>query len=310
MLELWTLILLHRDLVGWDWLYKVLVHPQNKGFDLWKTFNCQIMQMITGIVNQYCFHSCTVSFKVHLCSTMWSLQWSCAPRITKRADYYYCFILMTLSGCYVLLNCCLMSCLSKWILPFLSFKTRITGMHGCHTSVPKYIMSKAIAVYWVEGVLIYKYIYIERKFKSAQEFCSLANEWIEILYCRELGSKEAKGFARHGHSQMMQTGTVTLGMTKRCVCALVSVCVGGGLTAVSNGSCLTGPWEIELKRSIRYNVNNDPSSHCAAQDKSIKDPSRPVITILCQQHEQKMSVREREKWGNKRGWIQNTKQFS
>lgn len=53
-----------------------------------------------------------------------------------------------------------------------------------------------------------------------------------------------------------------------CVCVLVM-----GLTAVSNGSCLTGPWEMESKRSIRYNVNNDPSSHCAARDKSIKDPS-------------------------------------
>lgn len=65
---------------------------------------------------------------------------------------------------------------------------------------------------------------------------------------------------------------------------VVRVCLVGaaGVAAVSNGSCLTGPWEIELKRSIRYNVNNDPSSHCAAQDKSIKDPSRPVIAIPCQ----------------------------
>lgn len=72
-----------------------------------------------------------------------------------------------------------------------------------------------------------------------------------------------------------------------CPSVCVCLCGGGGVgaagvAAVSNGSCLTGPWEIELKRSIRYNVNNDPSSHCAAQDKSIKDPSRPVIAILCQ----------------------------
>lgn len=63
-----------------------------------------------------------------------------------------------------------------------------------------------------------------------------------------------------------------------CACVFRGGGVGAvGVAAVSNGSCLTGPWEIELKRSIRYNVNNDPSSHCAAQDKSIKDPSRPVI---------------------------------
>jgi len=49
-----------------------------------------------------------------------------------------------------------------------------------------------------------------------------------------------------------------------------------GLTAVSNGSCVTEPWEMELKQSICYNVNNDPSSHCAARDKSIKDPSHPI----------------------------------
>lgn len=79
-------------------------------------------------------------------------------------------------------------------------------------------------------------------------------------------------------------------MRKGCVC----VCVVG-LTAVSNGSCLTGPWEMESKRSIRYNVNNDPSFHCAARDKSIKDPSHPVITILCQQHTERQRVRGKGK---------------
>lgn len=38
------------------------------------------------------------------------------------------------------------------------------------------------------------------------------------------------------------------------------------MTTVSNGSCVTGPWEMESKRSICYNVNNDPSFHCAARD--------------------------------------------
>lgn len=83
------------------------------------------------------------------------------------------------------------------------------------------------------------------------------------------------------------------------VCVYV---VAVGLTAVSNGSCLTGPWEMESKRSIRYNVNNDPSSHCAAWDKSIKDPSHPVITLLCQQQTEKESERK-EKRGSKREWI-------
>lgn len=73
-----------------------------------------------------------------------------------------------------------------------------------------------------------------------------------------------------------------------------------GVAAVSNGSCLTGPWEIELKRSIRYNVNNDPSSHCAAQDKSIKDPSRPVIAIPFQRLAERAAAhrrgRGREEW--------------
>lgn len=73
-----------------------------------------------------------------------------------------------------------------------------------------------------------------------------------------------------------------------------------GVAAVSNGSCLTGPWEIELKRSIRYNVNNDPSSHCAAQDKSIKDPSRPVIAIPCQRLAERAAAHRRgrgsEEW--------------
>lgn len=73
-----------------------------------------------------------------------------------------------------------------------------------------------------------------------------------------------------------------------------------GVAAVSNGSCLTGPWEIELKRSIRYNVNNDPSSHCAVQDKSIKDPSRPVIAIPCQRLVERAAAHRRgrgsEEW--------------
>lgn len=69
-----------------------------------------------------------------------------------------------------------------------------------------------------------------------------------------------------------------------------------GETAVSNGSCLTGPWEMELKRSIRYNVNNDPSSHCGAQDKSIKDSSHSVITILCQMHAENESERSKREW--------------
>lgn len=77
-----------------------------------------------------------------------------------------------------------------------------------------------------------------------------------------------------------------------CVCLRVGwVGVGWGWkgAAVSNGSCLTG------KRSICYNVNNDPSSYCAARDKSIKDPSRPIITILCQQPAEGLRVMEREK---------------
>lgn len=57
-----------------------------------------------------------------------------------------------------------------------------------------------------------------------------------------------------------------------------------GGAAVSNGSCLTG------KRSICYNVNIDPFSYCAARDKSIKDPSRPIITIHCQQPAEGMRV--------------------
>lgn len=61
------------------------------------------------------------------------------------------------------------------------------------------------------------------------------------------------------------------------------------MAAVSNGSCLKG------KRSICYNVNNDPSSYCAARDKSIKDPSRPIIAILCQQPAEVMRVTEKEK---------------
>lgn len=80
-----------------------------------------------------------------------------------------------------------------------------------------------------------------------------------------------------------------------CVCVLVM-----GLTAVSNGSCLTGPWEMESKRSIRYNVNNDPSSHCAARDKSIKDPSpcrrhHPLPTAY------RKKKRERE-WKRAKEW--------
>lgn len=78
---------------------------------------------------------------------------------------------------------------------------------------------------------------------------------------------------------------------------------GGGGAAVSNGSCLTG------KRSICYNVNNDPSSYCAARDKSIKDPSCPIIAILCQQPAEGMRVTEREKRLRKRGWILETRLF-
>lgn len=74
-----------------------------------------------------------------------------------------------------------------------------------------------------------------------------------------------------------------------CVCVLVGSGWGWKGAAVSNGSCLTG------KRSICYNVNNDPSSYCAAQDKSIKDLSRPIITILCQQPAEGMRVMERQK---------------
>lgn len=74
-----------------------------------------------------------------------------------------------------------------------------------------------------------------------------------------------------------------------------------GVAAVSNGSCLTGPWEIELKRSIRYNVNNDPSSHCAAQDKSIKDPSRPVIAIPFQRLAERAAAHRRG--GGREEWM-------
>ena len=82
---------------------------------------------------------------------------------------------------------------------------------------------------------------------------------------------------------------------EKVMCAYVCVCLsagwGGALgeAIVSNGSCLTG------KRSICYNVNNDPSSYCAARDKSIKDPSRPIIAILCQQATDRLRVTEREK---------------
>lgn len=85
-----------------------------------------------------------------------------------------------------------------------------------------------------------------------------------------------------------------------CVCLCVGwVGVGWGWkgAAVSNGSCLTG------KRSICYNVNNDPSSYCAARDKSIKDPSCPIITILCQQPAEGLRVMEREKTLRKWRWI-------
>lgn len=83
-----------------------------------------------------------------------------------------------------------------------------------------------------------------------------------------------------------------------CVCLCAGWGLGGrrgmgGRAAVSNGSCLTG------KRSICYNVNNDLSSYCAARDKSIKDPSCPIIAILCQQPAEGTRVTEREKrkWG-------------
>lgn len=81
-----------------------------------------------------------------------------------------------------------------------------------------------------------------------------------------------------------------------CVCLCAGWGLGGrrgsgGGAAVSNGSCLTG------KRSICYNVNNDPSSYCAARDKSIKDPSRPIIASLCQQPAEGTRVTEREKSG-------------
>lgn len=94
-------------------------------------------------------------------------------------------------------------------------------------------------------------------------------------------------------------------MRKWCVCVCVLGGVGWGLesAAVSNGSCLTG------KRSICYNVNNDPSSYCAAWDKSIKDPSHPIITILCQQPAEGMRVMEREKTLRKWGWIPETQGF-
>lgn len=95
-------------------------------------------------------------------------------------------------------------------------------------------------------------------------------------------------------------------MRKGYVC--VSVCVSVvELTAVSNGSCLTGPWEMESKRSIRYNVNNDPSSHCAARDKSIKDPSHLVITNHWQQHTERKRVKEKAKRGSKIEWISKQK---
>lgn len=90
-----------------------------------------------------------------------------------------------------------------------------------------------------------------------------------------------------------------------CVCVLVM-----GLTAVSNGSCLTGPWEMESKRSIRYNVNNDPSSHCAARDKSIKDPSpcrrhHPLPTAYRKKEGER--VKESEGVKETRNECQNTK---
>lgn len=82
----------------------------------------------------------------------------------------------------------------------------------------------------------------------------------------------------------------------------VCVCVVG-LTAVSNGSCLTGPWEMESKRSIRYNVNNDLSSHFAARDKSIKDPSHPIpiVTIHRQQQKERDGARESKESGSEKG---------
>lgn len=65
------------------------------------------------------------------------------------------------------------------------------------------------------------------------------------------------------------------------------------MTAVSNGSCVTGPWEMESKRSICYNVNNDPSFHCAARDNLLQIhpiPSSPSAADTMWRQERKKSI--------------------
>lgn len=65
------------------------------------------------------------------------------------------------------------------------------------------------------------------------------------------------------------------------------------MTTVSNGSCVTGPWEMESKRSICYNVNNDPSFHCAARDNLLQIhpiPSSPSAADTMWRQERKKSI--------------------
>ncbi|MEQ2302082.1 hypothetical protein AMECASPLE_002835 [Ameca splendens] len=92
--------------------------------------------------------------------------------------------------------------------------------------------------------------------------------------------------------------------------ALQAPCAVVRLTAASNGFCVTGPWEMKLKRSISYNVNNDPSFHCAPRDKSIKEPSHLQHPLPTQYREGGKRENRRNKKKRSRNRCQNTKQCS
>lgn len=154
-----------------------------------------------------------------------------------------------------------------------------TGMlgpvHDRHTSVLEGNTNKAAGIFW--------------------NGCITARNKIEQKQDTRLKASQDTDIVKRCRKALSCWNEKVMGV---CLCAGWGL--GGAGAAVSNGSCLTG------KRSICYNVNNDPSSYCAAWDKSIKDPSRPIITILCQQPAEGMRVTEREKRLRKWGRILET----